>query len=384
MATVFWMFLILYPFVVHSQSGDDGESIDSDCWSLMKIHQTKLVCVLKEDDLDICEKFARLCSDSDSLCFNATMENNTFIFEDLSSMVNYKLHIYLKGGRQQTQQIDLLAIVNIPTPEIENAIYKHDEAIIQIGYKHDFVNDPHFQVEFWGNHTNHTSIKQVIVKYQQMSIGGDKLGDSGIYNVRVRAKPVGYFNGHWTEWSRVKSFKVDHFAEKPVPSVLYMLLLSPIVVTVIVFLIYRWKKEIQTCIFPDVPGPKDTLAQIQRQKHLPVSFSPEIFKDFKIYPVVYTEEKKFTPEFGDDQSDTTESCDEVMALKSSRPTSTCEKQDDDEDQSLELETSQLKLLDESASAEDVHNNPGCKNVMALQRHSKDETYVTMSSLYKTQ
>lgn len=119
-------------------------------------------------------------------------------------------------------------------------------------------------------------------------------------------------------------------------------------------------------------------------QHLPVSFSPEIFKDFKIYPVVYTEEKKFTPEFGDDQSDTAESCDEVVALKSSRPTSTFEKQDDDEDQSLESETSQLKLLDESASAEDVHNSPGCKNVTALQRHSKDETYVTMSSLYKTQ
>ncbi|XP_026989949.2 interleukin-7 receptor subunit alpha [Tachysurus fulvidraco] len=381
MATVFWMFLILYPFVVCSQSGDDGESIDSECWSLMQSDQSKLVCVLKEDDLDICEKFARLCPEMEPSCTNATMENNTFIFEGLGPVGIYKLHIYLKGGRLQTQKIDLPKIVNITTPEIENATYKLDEAIIQIGYEHFYVTQPHFQVEFWGNNS---SIKeQVIVAYQQMSIGGDKLRDSGIYSVRVRAKPVDYFDGPWTKWSRVKSFKVDH-VKIWVPSVLYKLLPVPIVVTVIAFLIYRWKNEIQTCIFPDVPGPKDTLAQIHRQKHLPVSFSPEIFKDFKIYPVVYTEEKKFTPEFGDDQSDTTESCDEVVALKSSRPTSTFEKQDDDEDQSLESETSQLKLLDESASAEDVHNNPGCKNVTALQRHSNDETYVTMSSLYKTQ
>lgn len=46
------------------------------------------------------------------------------------------------------------------------------------------------------------------MKYKQISIGRDKLRDSVIYNVRVRAKPVGYFDGNWTEWSTVKSFKV--------------------------------------------------------------------------------------------------------------------------------------------------------------------------------
>lgn len=30
-----------------------------------------------------------------------------------------------------------------------------------------------------------------------------------IYKVHVRAKPVGYFSGSWTEWSAVKTFKVD-------------------------------------------------------------------------------------------------------------------------------------------------------------------------------
>lgn len=121
-------------------------------------------------------------------------------------------------------------------------------------------------------------------------------------------------------------------------------------------------------------------------QHLPVSFSPEIFKDPNIYPVIYAEEKQFTPEFDDDQGDITEPGDDkVMALKCSRSTSVCEKQDDD-DQSLDSEISQMKmkLLDGCASAEDVNDDPGCQSVVALQTHSKDETYVTMSSLYKTQ
>ncbi|MCI4386617.1 hypothetical protein PGIGA_G00064560 [Pangasianodon gigas] len=389
MATLFWTLLTLYPFVAYSQSGDDGESIDTDCWSLMTLKQTSLICVLNEYDLDICEQFATLCRDGPqdevSDCSNATMESNSFTFWNLSPVSEYKLQIHLKGGRRQTQKCELVKMVKITTPEIENATYKLDEAVIHIRYMHDYVKTPDFQVEFWGDHSK---VKEkVIVKYQQMRIGGDKLRDSEIYNVHVRAKPVEFFDGSWTEWSTVKSFKVNHTTVKGSDApVLYILLcISPIVLVAIGFLILRWKKEIQTCLFPDVPDPKATLAQIHRQKeHLPVSFSPEIFKDINIYPVVFSEEKQFTPDFGDDQSNTTESCDdEVEALKCSRPTPVCEKQEED-DQSLDSETMKIKLLDECASAEDVRDNPGCQSVVALQRHSKDETYVTMSSLYKTQ
>lgn len=52
------------------------------------------------------------------------------------------------------------------------------------------------------------------VSYKGLSIDGEKLRDSEIYNVHVRAKPVGYFDGQWTEWSKVKSFRVNNVAKK--------------------------------------------------------------------------------------------------------------------------------------------------------------------------
>ncbi|KAI5092854.1 k23 [Silurus meridionalis] len=51
------------------------------------------------------------------------------------------------------------------------------------------------------------------------------------------------------------------------PSLLYIpLCLSPFGLIAMGFLIVRWKKEIQACLFPDIPDPKATLAQIHRQK----------------------------------------------------------------------------------------------------------------------
>ncbi|TSQ12724.1 Interleukin-7 receptor subunit alpha [Bagarius yarrelli] len=370
---------MLQSFAAHSQSGDDEESIEINCWSLMSIKQSNLTCEPNENDLDDCEKFATLCHNIDPNCLNATMEGNRFTFKDLIRTGKYKLTICLKEGRNQTQQIELRSMVKITSPEIESVMYTHDDAVINIRYMHDFVTHPEFQVEFWGKDPNKKQNKTV--PYQQMNIGGEKLKDSEIYNVRVRAKPDGYFQGSWTAWSSVKSFKVKHTEEKGDSFGLYILV-CPIFIVLVAFLlmVHRWKKEIKSCIFPDVPGPKATLAQIQRQKHLPVSFSPEMFNDINIYPVVYNEEKQFTADFGDDQNDTTDSCNEKdVDLKCPCSNSMCEKQDND-NQSLDLETSHLKLLDECESVD----NPECQSVTALQRESKDETYVTMSSLYKTQ
>ncbi|KAM9451207.1 interleukin-7 receptor subunit alpha [Clarias gariepinus] len=390
MATLFWTILALYPFVAHSQSGDDEELNDPDCWSLMNLSQSRIICVLNEDDLEIYETCAKLCPFSshynNSECINATMEDNRFTFQHVIPVLKYTLHLDLREGQHQTKTFHVKEIVKIPTPQIENATYKLDEAVIHLRYMHDYVKHPEFQVEFWENHSSNK--EKMKVNYQPIRIGGDKLRDNDVYKVRVRAKPVDFFNGSWTEWSTVKSFRVNHTRPNESSPVLYILLcLTPIVLVVIMFPILRWKKEIQAYIFPDVPNPKATLAQIHRQKeHLPVSFSPEIFKDINIYPVVYNEEKQFTTGFGEDKGDTTESYnDEVAALKRSCPTLINEKQYKD-DQSLDLETSQMtvRLLDESASTEDVRNDPECQSVAALQRHSKDETYVTMSSLYKTQ
>ncbi|KAF5906939.1 interleukin-7 receptor subunit alpha-like, partial [Clarias magur] len=250
---------------------------DPDCWSLMNISQSSIICVLNEDDLEIYETCAKLCpfpsSYNSSECFNATMEDNRFTFQQVSPVSRYTLHLDLREGRHQRKTFNVREIVKIPTPQIENATYKLDEAVIHLRYLHDYVKQPEFQVEFWENHS--TNKEKMKVNYQPIRIGGDKLRDSDVYNVRVRAKPVDFFNGSWTQWSTVKSFRVNHTRPNEVdrppftepPPVLYILLcLAPIVLVVIMFSILRWKKEILAYLFPDVPDPKATLAQIHRQK----------------------------------------------------------------------------------------------------------------------
>lgn len=46
--------------LIHMFNPDAGESVDMDCWSLMTVKQSSLICALSEYDLDICEKFATL------------------------------------------------------------------------------------------------------------------------------------------------------------------------------------------------------------------------------------------------------------------------------------------------------------------------------------
>lgn len=166
--------------------------------------------------------------------------------------------------------------------------------------------------------------------------------------------------------------------------------------------------RIQAYITPNIPNPKATLAQIHREKeviqasllvisqknhgsngyskcikplllqHPPVSFSPEIFSDKNITRVVYAEEKQLAPESDEGQKDSTGSCEsETQLSRCSWPASQREEQDED-DRRIEAEMSHLKIrLLDRLEEEEV-------GLATLQRDCRDETYVTMSSLYKTQ
>ncbi|KAL7853857.1 hypothetical protein AOLI_G00207010 [Acnodon oligacanthus] len=385
---VLWIFITLCPFLSHSESGDDA-SPDAEssvfCSSMISLEANSLICGLVDDAAEI--EYATLCKTGQISCINGTLENDTISFEKLYILQKYELRTYFKDGVKESQNIDLVKIVKIPTPEVHNATYNFDEAIIYIGYKHDLVDKPNFQLEV--RRTSGTDKMTMTVNYQQVTIGEDKLRNSETYYVRVRAKPVDYFDGSWTPWSQEKSFsrtaeKLLYTAEDPSLVTYVILCTSLILVVGIALMILRWKKEIQAYISPNIPNPKATLAQIHREKeHPPVSFSPEIFNDVSINRVDYAEEKQLAPEGDEDQEDATGTCwSEAEGLRCSQPLSLCDKQNGDE-RRLEEEMSHLKikLLDQPEEGE---NENVCQSLATLQRDCKDESYVTMSSLYKTQ
>ncbi|XP_062868252.1 interleukin-7 receptor subunit alpha [Trichomycterus rosablanca] len=330
---------------------------------------------------------AARCADEDcgpscrTECINASLNGDEFTFQEINIFTQKNLTVCFKEGDQQKQTINIFKLVTVPTPQIWNVTYFSDEAVINFKFEHFYVKQPKFQVEIWGD--TGARIQAEIENGKKINIGEDKLRDSEVYRVHVRAKPINYFDGPWTEWSPVKSFTVNNtrkvtVAESP-PSELYLIIPVSILVALISFVVLCWRREIRAYLFPVIPHPKATLAQIHREKEsLPVSFSPEIFKDIKISPVDYAEEKHLTSETGEDHDE--RCCQDD--LEPSRPGSRCEMQDGDEPVP-EVETSHLKikLLDDHTSATDGGNN---MSVAAVPGYAKDETYVTMSSLYKTQ
>ncbi|XP_036444577.1 interleukin-7 receptor subunit alpha isoform X2 [Colossoma macropomum] len=378
---VLWIFITLCPFLSHSESGDDA-SPDAEpsvfCSSMISLEINSLICGLVDDAAEI--EYATLCKTGQTSCINGTLVNDTITFQELDILQKYELQTHFKDGAKENQNIYLVKIVKIPIPVVDNATYNSDEAIISIRYKHDYVDKPDFQLDIWG--TRRTDEMTITVNYQQVTIGGDKLRNSNTYYVRVRAKPVDYFDGSWTAWSPVKSFSRTA-AEDPSMVTYVILCTSLILVFGIVLMVLRWKKEIQAYISPNIPNPKATLAQIHREKERPpVSFSPEIFNDVSINRVDYAEEKQLAPEVDEDQEDTTGTCwSEAEGSRCSRSPSLCDKQDGDERKLEEMSHLKIKLLDQPKEGE---NEGGCQSLATLQRDCKDETYVTMSSLYKTQ
>ncbi|XP_066501879.1 interleukin-7 receptor subunit alpha isoform X2 [Hoplias malabaricus] len=288
----------------------------------------------------------------------------------------YKLSVYFKDGSKFHQDINLVKVVKITDPEVYNATYSSEEVLIFIKYQHEYVTDPLFQLEIWSDGVG----KKTVWNYtrKRMTIPKNWLTGGKTNHVHVRAKPVEYFDGSWTHWSPKKSFLVEGSKEESLVTYIIFCTCLALVVCFLT-LVLRWKKEIKAYISPSIPNPKEALAQIHREKeHPPVSFSPEMFNDVSINRVDFAEQK-LIPELDEGQEDSTGSCQTESV--GSLPASVFDKQNGN-DRQLEEEISHLKirLLDQP---EDGKNENASHRLATLQSH-KDETYVTMSSLYKTQ
>lgn len=212
MAGVLWMLFVVFCPLILSESGDDDWSEkEVTCTSTLTLKQSNLTCSLNDEPNDEV-KFATLCKKSEiKTCTNATLGPQDFTFENLTIINIYKLKVHTGEGVIE-KDIILRKIVKIPAPGLKLATYTEDteEVSICIEHSHGYVLNPSFQVEIWGDKPAKKHIRRTI-EHKNFNIHRDLFGGGGVYYTRVRAKPVGYFDGDWSEWSSTANFTISEW-----------------------------------------------------------------------------------------------------------------------------------------------------------------------------
>ncbi|XP_051533720.1 interleukin-7 receptor subunit alpha isoform X2 [Myxocyprinus asiaticus] len=340
MAGLLWILFVFCPFVL-SESGDDdlpdGEIVT--CSSSLTLSQNNLTCSLNNEHIREVTSASLCMTREEKKCTNATLGPQGITFQNLANLVAYELQVNI-GEENIKKPINLYKLVKIPAPEIKNATYREDteEGVISIMHSHAFVENPKFEVEILGGKFAN---KSYTIENRDFTISRDILGGDGVYSIRVRAKPVGFFDGDWSDWSLRANFTIKTRNLEP-PKVTYIIItIFVVLVFIIGFAVLRWRTQIKGYITPNIPHPKSTLAQMHKAKEgLPFTFSPEIFGDVFIHRVDYVDEK---PSAAEDEHRYSQA-----SSANSRPTSECE-MNTNADEWLPKEQSHLKirLLDES-------------------------------------
>ncbi|XP_067279425.1 interleukin-7 receptor subunit alpha [Pseudorasbora parva] len=370
------LFVVFCPLVLSESGDDDWSEKDVTCTSTLTLKQSNLTCSLNDEPNEEV-KFATLCSTNFEVCVNATLGPRDFTFENVQIISEYMLQVRI-GEEDIKKRIDLRKIVKIPAPEIKLATYMEntEEVFIWFEHSHDYISNPKFQVEFWVDKLPNKTIKG-FHNYRNCSINRDTLGGDGYYYTRVRAIPEGYFEGSWSEWSSTANFTIKTNSTLSSPYIIIGF--SVFLLLIISSAVLLWRTHIKGCITPNIPHPKATLAQMHRAREgLPFTFSPEIFSDVFIHRVDYVDEKLSALERED-------GLDECCYSQSSSSNTSLSEMDMNADEQPSREQSHLKirLLDESDLSKGRENS-GCQGVTPPHLECKDEAYVTMSSLFKTQ
>ncbi|KAK6322063.1 hypothetical protein J4Q44_G00068550 [Coregonus suidteri] len=423
MAYSLWIALLMFPVLVHCQSG--GELVDNEPRILCTSHLSvlagnSLTCHLDDDADDDDEiediKAMGLCYTDDKKQRCLTKKGNNVTFTDLDTLQSYNLTVQFKRGGTFWKRMSLREIIKPRSPWVVNATFLRtsNRALIYIGnpYLNDYLkhNNQLFQLRIW-------SVKNTLVKnmtYQPLIIEGDEyLHKNTEYHVKVRAKPNGgYFDGSWSEWSASLSFSTN--AETDVQLLSYSFIV-PIAALLLVTLAVGlfWRKQIHSFIWPSIPHPKHTLLQIAQtyepmKQGPPVSFDPEVFSDLNIQQVEPDKEQDLTAQPPDSDSHRlAEVKDQCLIQECNRDTTSCHTTSSGWSEAILLRCespgehldagagssgnsgSTVGILDlrsdiESMETDDSDGNIGPEGLGATQQGGKDEAYVTMSSFYQIQ
>ncbi|XP_042565322.1 interleukin-7 receptor subunit alpha isoform X2 [Clupea harengus] len=341
---------------------------------------------------------------------NITWNGSRFTEKVYNILLIYQLIIH--GNERPPMKMP--QIVKLPAPQTVAATYlKSPGAVnISVGYRHDYVKSFNFEVRILDTTTSQDWTYES--QYEPFMMEPDVTPGSE-YSVKVRVKPEpGYFNGRWSDWSHTINFMVDKDeAQSENKVLLYIIIIAIItIVLLVVCLATRFRrKELKAYILPNVPHPKTTLVNMQKfNKSLLLSFSPETFNDIHIKGLDEDgEDKPLSPDgqeragtrshspsqlsqvllwqlpAGDGRPGGSQSTLQGKDRGSEDHGDTGDRGSEDHGDTGVASGGGVRLLSEAyTTADSGDSNPSSMSAHVPQRECKDEAYVTMSSLFKTQ
>ncbi|XP_069740391.1 interleukin-7 receptor subunit alpha isoform X2 [Narcine bancroftii] len=102
------------------------------------------------------------------------------------------------------------------------------------------------------------------------------------YTIQVRSKPNNdYFKGMWSDWSEPVTFTVPSMLSTGVTMTYSLVVLLLLLLFLVGLLVLFWENRIKSRIWPKIPNPKKTLGQLYMnpKKAIEVSFDPDHFLD---------------------------------------------------------------------------------------------------------
>lgn len=422
---VLLLLLLLLSAETEAQSGDGDSDAEPtlSCISDITMGVGSLTCKLvggqsvseddEDDEADGVEKMtACYCdftrSQPTDLCWDT--DGDTFRSKELVPVRVFNVTVHLKKGGRITRMINLRRIVRPRSPRVWNVTFDQEtnQTVIYIRtpYHKDYlsVKNQLFQLLIW---SAHSKTIQNVSSADFLKIDRDYFKKNTEYHVKVRALPLTFLPGYWSEWSEATRFltPADGEAEKPPDDgqETYTLLVCLVLVAVAISsVVLFWKNKIFTYMWPSIPHPKHTLVQICKpNKGLLLNLKPEVFSALKVDPKEKTQEP---PCEGTGPLIT------AAADRGPQPNHPCSTQSSSCSRSTtsvsteELELSAL-LSGGSSDGEDAHRSTGPSPINVLQLGERpltpqpeqgrggnevevfgvsqqEEAYVTMSSFYQ--
>ncbi|CAJ1069867.1 interleukin-7 receptor subunit alpha-like [Xyrichtys novacula] len=414
-----WMLLLLVARL-EAQSGDSDSEPRLSCTSHIMTDMSSLTCDLvgggggSEDDEDgesnSIERI-RMCFTDDwstrsTKCFEGL--GGTVSSSDLSLVVPYNVSVHLKRGGPILTTVDLKKIVKPRSPWVFNVTFnpRSNQAVFHIGtpYHREYltVEKQLFQLFIW---SADTKTSQNVSSSDTLKVDMGHLQANTRYYVRVRAIPLKYLQGTWSEWGRNFTFmtpegKVRQQTEE-------WRQINTLTVCLVVLLltfcaVFSWKMKIFSYMWPRIPHPKDTLVQICKpNKGLLLSFRPEEFSVLKVFPKdgledqPYEEPEPLVSAAPAENSESTPPCSTTQTSECSTTTTSVSTEElelsallgrssSDEEDSLQSFSPSPIDVEQRADTPQQEGSGGGNLGEVFGVSQQEEAYVTMSSFFKIQ